>query len=212
MSAPAALSLVGVEKRFGATTVIRGVSLDIPSGERHAIIGPNGAGKSTLFNLISGRFAPTRGSILLDGANIAGERPFAINRRGLSRSFQVTNIFPRMSVFENLRCAVLWSLGYRYCFWRNADDRDADFQGPLLGVGQHAGGQVAARREAELLEHRRRPVARVGERVGVAPEAVAVAERPQHGAAQVLEHRHPREDVGDLEAARKPAAVDRKRT
>src|SRR4029434_2262372 len=66
MTAPA-LSLVGVEKRFGATEIIRGVSLDVPCGERHAIIGPNGAGKSTLFNLISGRFAPTRGSILLDG-------------------------------------------------------------------------------------------------------------------------------------------------
>jgi len=121
LNAPAALSLVGVEKRFGETQIIRGVSLEIPCGERHAIIGPNGAGKSTLFNLISGRFAPTRGSILLDGTNIAGARPYAINRRGLSRSFQVTNIFPRLSVFENLRCAVLWSLNYRYCFWRNAD-------------------------------------------------------------------------------------------
>jgi branched-chain amino acid transport system ATP-binding protein len=121
VTAPAALSLVGVEKRFGETQIIRGVSLEIPCGERHAIIGPNGAGKSTLFNLISGRFAPTRGSILLDGANIAGKRPYAINRRGLSRSFQMTNIFPRLSVFENLRCAVLWTLGYRYCFWRNAD-------------------------------------------------------------------------------------------
>ena len=78
----------------------------IPRGERHAIIGPNGAGKSTLFNLISGRFAPTRGD---DPAQRRGRspalRPFEINRRGLSRSFQVTNIFPRLSVFENLRCA-----------------------------------------------------------------------------------------------------------
>ena len=121
MTCAYALQLCDVEKRFGMTDVIRGVSLDIVPGERHAIIGPNGAGKSTLFNLISGRFAPTRGAILLDGTNVAGERPYAINRRGLSRSFQVTNIFPRMSVFENLRCAVLWSLGYRYCFWRNAD-------------------------------------------------------------------------------------------
>ena len=121
LNAPAALSLVGVEKRFGETQIIRGVSLEIPCGERHAIIGPNGAGKSTLFNLISGRFAPTRGSIVLDGANIAGERPYAINRRGLSRSFQVTNIFPRLSVWENVRCAVLWSLGYRYAFWRGID-------------------------------------------------------------------------------------------
>src|SRR4030095_15072696 len=87
-----ALELRGVEKRFGATPIIRGVSLDVPHGERHAIIGPNGAGKSTLFNLISGRFAPPRGSILFDGEEIAGARPYAINRRGLARSFQVTNI------------------------------------------------------------------------------------------------------------------------
>jgi branched-chain amino acid transport system ATP-binding protein len=116
-----ALQLRDVEKRFGMTHVIRGVSLDIVRGERHAIIGPNGAGKSTLFNLISGRFAPTRGSIRLNGEEIAADTPFSINRRGLARSFQVTNIFPRLSVFENLRCSVLWSLGYRYCFWRNVD-------------------------------------------------------------------------------------------
>jgi len=90
-------------------------------GERHAVIGPNGAGKSTLFNLVSGRLAPTSGSIRLHGTEIAGAPPYAINRRGLSRSFQVTNIFPRLSVFENIRCAVLWSLGYRYSFLRPID-------------------------------------------------------------------------------------------
>ena len=122
MTPPApALSLRDVDMRFGATSILRGVSLDVARGERHAIIGPNGAGKSTLFNLISGRFSPTKGSIRLDGAEIAGERPYAINRRGLARSFQVTHLFARMSVYENLRCAVLWSRGYRYCFWRNAD-------------------------------------------------------------------------------------------
>ena len=74
MSAPVApaLELSGVEKRFGATPILRGVSLAIPRGERHAIIGPNGAGKSTLFNVVSGRFPPTRGAILLDGADIGG--------------------------------------------------------------------------------------------------------------------------------------------
>jgi branched-chain amino acid transport system ATP-binding protein len=121
-----ALQLEHVEKRFGVTPIIRGVSLDIAGGERHAIIGPNGAGKSTLFNLISGRFAPTRGSIRLNGTEIAGAAPYRINRLGLSRSFQVTNIFPRLSVFENIRCSVLWSLGYGYSFWRNTDKlRDA---------------------------------------------------------------------------------------
>jgi branched-chain amino acid transport system ATP-binding protein len=120
VSAPA-IALAAVEKRFGRTEIIRGVSLEIPAGERHAVIGPNGAGKSTLFNLISGRFAPSAGEIRLKGEDVTGLRPFEINRRGLSRSFQVTNIFPRLSVWENVRCAVLWSLGYRYSFWHGID-------------------------------------------------------------------------------------------
>ena len=92
--------------------------MTLNAGERHALIGPNGAGKSTLFNLVSGRFAPDRGRIELAGNDITGKTPFEIYRRGLSRSFQITNIFHHLSVFENLRCAVLWSLGYRYAFWR----------------------------------------------------------------------------------------------
>jgi branched-chain amino acid transport system ATP-binding protein len=122
-----ALELRGVHKNFGITPIIRGVTLDVRQGERHAIIGPNGAGKSTLFNLISGRFAPTRGSIRLDGEDITGDIPSAIYRRGLARSFQVTNIFPRMSVYENIRCSVFWSLGYKYNCWRSAYQlRDAN--------------------------------------------------------------------------------------
>jgi branched-chain amino acid transport system ATP-binding protein len=117
----AAVELKNLEKSFGKTAIIRGVSLDVHQGERHAVIGPNGAGKSTLFNLISGRLAPSAGSIHLRGENITGLRPFEIIRRGLSRSFQVTNIFPRLSVWENVRCAVLWSKGYKYSFWRNVD-------------------------------------------------------------------------------------------
>jgi branched-chain amino acid transport system ATP-binding protein len=115
----AALQLIDVRKRFGRTEIIRGVSLAIGAGERHAIIGPNGAGKSTLFNLASGRFHADSGEILLNGTPITRRRPFEINRMGLARSFQISNIFPRLTVFENLRCAVLWPLGYRYAFWRN---------------------------------------------------------------------------------------------
>lgn len=116
-----ALSLKDVHKSFGPAQIIRGVTLDVKAGERHAIIGPNGAGKSTLFHLISGRITPTSGSIALNGARIDGLKPFEISRRGLSRSFQVTNIFPRLSVYENLRCSVLWSLGYKYSFWRGIE-------------------------------------------------------------------------------------------
>ncbi len=127
MAETCALRLRELRKNFGATQIIRNVSLDVATGERHAIIGLNGAGKSTLFNLVSGRFAPTSGSIRLHDEEIAGLRPYRISRRGLSRSFQVTNIFPRMSVFENIRCGVLWSLGHKYTFWRNVDNlRDAN--------------------------------------------------------------------------------------
>ena len=116
-----AIELLDLHKSFGRTDIIRGVTLEIGAGERHAIIGPNGAGKSTLFNLISGRLRPTSGVVRLRGEEITGLTPYEINRRGLSRSFQVTNIFPRLSVWENIRCAVLWSLGYRYSFWHGVD-------------------------------------------------------------------------------------------
>jgi branched-chain amino acid transport system ATP-binding protein len=119
-----ALQLKDLRKSFGKSEIIRGVNLDIPVGERLAIIGPNGAGKSTLFNLISGRFQPTSGDVLLHGQRINGKKPFEINRMGLSRSFQITNIFPKLSVFENLRCSVLWSLGYKYTFLKFLADLD----------------------------------------------------------------------------------------
>ncbi len=116
-----AIELSNVYKNFGATQIIRGVSLAIEAGTRQALIGPNGAGKSTLFNLITGKYPVSRGRVRVRGEDVTGLRPYKINRRGLSRSFQVTNIFSRLSVFENLRCAVLWSLGYKYSFWHFVD-------------------------------------------------------------------------------------------
>jgi branched-chain amino acid transport system ATP-binding protein len=122
-----ALELDDVRKSFGKTEIIRGANLQVRPGERVAIIGPNGAGKSTLFNLISGRFGLTSGQIRLNGSRIDGLPPYEINRRGLARSFQVSNLFSRLSVFENIRCAVLWSLGHRYAFWKFlADLHDAN--------------------------------------------------------------------------------------
>ena len=113
----AVLSLNQVKKNFGATEIIRGIDLDIIEGEKHAIIGPNGAGKSTLFHIISGRYQPSAGDITLKGESIGGLPPYEIVRKGLSRSFQVTNIFQRLSVFENIRVALLWTMGFKYSFW-----------------------------------------------------------------------------------------------
>ncbi|MES2152090.1 MAG: ABC transporter ATP-binding protein [Pseudomonadota bacterium] len=114
----AALELKDVRKSFGKSEIIRGAQLSVAMGERCAVIGPNGAGKSTLFNLVSGRFGVSSGEICLNGRSIGGLKPFEINRLGLGRSFQISNLFDQLSVFENLRCAVLWSLGYKYSFWQ----------------------------------------------------------------------------------------------
>lgn len=114
-----ALSLKDLNKSFGPAKIIDNVTLDIEKGERHAIIGPNGAGKSTLFNLISGLYTPTSGSVTLHGEEISGMAAHLINHRGLSRSFQVSNIFTNMTVRENVRCGVLNALGQGYAFWRN---------------------------------------------------------------------------------------------
>ena len=121
MTSPA-IELRDVQKSFGNVKIIHNLNLTVAKGERHAIIGPNGAGKSTTFNLISGYITPTSGSVFLEGEVISGLRPYQINRRGLSRSFQVTNVFANMSVWENIRCAVLWAAGHRYAFWKNIDN------------------------------------------------------------------------------------------
>lgn len=133
---PHALELRELRKSFGKTEIIRGANLTVRQGERVGIIGPNGAGKSTLFNLVSGRLEPSSGDVLLNGQRINGKRPFEINRLGLSRSFQITNIFPNLSVFENLRCGVLWGLGYRYTFFKFLADLDDanDRAGALMAM------------------------------------------------------------------------------
>ena len=99
------LALDGLTRRFGALAAVSAVSLDITARERRAIIGPNGAGKTTLFNLITGHLAPSAGRIVLGGEPITGLPPHAVARRGLARSFQRNNLFPRLAVRENLRLA-----------------------------------------------------------------------------------------------------------
>jgi len=111
------LEIKDLRRAFYGLDVLRGVDLSVTAGGITGLIGPNGAGKTTLFNLISGRFPITSGMIELNGERIDRLPPQRINRLGLSRSFQITSIFPRLTVFENLRCALLWSEGYRYSFW-----------------------------------------------------------------------------------------------
>ncbi|WP_133492675.1 ABC transporter ATP-binding protein [Alcanivorax sp. 24] len=115
-----ALTIKGLKKQFGPAEVIRGVDLEVEKNEVHAVIGPNGAGKSTFFNLLSGAFPPTSGEIQLFGERIDGLSPEKIQQRGLARSFQVSNVFVNLSVFENLRCACFKQSHAGYVFWRPA--------------------------------------------------------------------------------------------
>ena len=116
------LELKNVKKQFGPTEIIRGVNLNIKKGEIHSLIGPNGAGKSTLYNLISGVYGLTSGTIRFNNKNIENLPSYEIFRLGLSRSFQITNIFPKMSVFENVRCGLLWNMNYKYSILKILDN------------------------------------------------------------------------------------------
>lgn len=171
----AALELIGLRKNFGQSEIIRGVDLTIPVGERHAIIGPNGAGKSTIYNLISGKYRVTAGTIRLLGRDITNRAPHEVNRMGLSRSFQVTNIFPRMTVFENVRCGVLWSMGCKYSFWRFVDRR-RDVTERTEQILESISMSAKAQTPAELLSYPDQRALEVGITIGCGAEVVLLDE------------------------------------
>ncbi len=122
MNTPApVLSVDDLFKDFKGVPVINGISLSVSEGERHAVIGPNGAGKTTLFNLITGKYAASKGKITFQNTDITKMSSHAINRRGISRSFQITNIFPGLTVWENVRAAVFSAAGVRWTFWTRTE-------------------------------------------------------------------------------------------
>jgi len=110
------LETSNLTKRFGTLTAVDSVSLDINEGEFRSIIGPNGAGKTTLLNMLSGRLNPSEGSVAFDGSDITGLPPYEIARKGFSRSFQINNIFPGLTVHENLRVVTQRADSYKRLF------------------------------------------------------------------------------------------------
>ena len=119
------LHIRDIHKSFGGLKVLTGVDFTVRPQERHAVIGPNGAGKTTLFNIISGKFKPSAGAILFKGQDISGMPPHVLNRRGMSRSFQITNVFQELSVFDNILSGVRSRSALRYHFFkRPASDRN----------------------------------------------------------------------------------------
>jgi branched-chain amino acid transport system ATP-binding protein len=136
-----ALELQDIHHDFGGLVVLQGVQLQVREGERHAIIGPNGAGKSTLFNIVTGRLRPRRGRVLYRGRDITGAPPHRVARQGVGRSFQIINIFPRLTVFENVRAAVVSRRGRRRDAWSLLDrdreiTRETEAVLDLLGLGE----------------------------------------------------------------------------
>jgi branched-chain amino acid transport system ATP-binding protein len=117
------LEIRNASKHFGSLVAVSGVSMSVAPGELRAIIGPNGAGKTTFFNLITGFFPPTAGEILLDGRNINGVPAADRVKMGMGRTFQITEIFPELTVRENARIAVETGLGYSLRAWLSAADK-----------------------------------------------------------------------------------------
>jgi len=115
------LELRGIYKDFDGLEVLFGINMGIRQGERHAVIGPNGAGKSTIFNIITGKYLPSKGNIIFKGQDVTGTSPYKLNRHGLARSFQITNIFRTMTVFQNVRNAVLSKNKIRYNLFSRLD-------------------------------------------------------------------------------------------
>ena len=116
------LQVENVSKHFGSLIAVNGVSMNVESGELRAIIGPNGAGKTTFFNLISGFFPPTSGSIIFDGRDITRLSTHERVTTGMARTFQITEIFPELTVFENVRIAAEVAGGYRLRPWINRSE------------------------------------------------------------------------------------------
>lgn len=132
------LELQGIYKDFEGLQVLLDINLEVHERERHAIIGPNGAGKSTLFNLITGKYRPSKGRIFLKGEAITGANPFKLSRMGMARSFQITNIFRTMTVFENVRNAVLSKNRVRYNMFfplSKMDEINRQTEQVLSGIG-----------------------------------------------------------------------------
>ena len=145
------LEVEGVSKSFGALAALSRVSLMVREGEVFSVIGPNGAGKSTLFNVISGLHAPTAGRIVFRGKEVTGLGPEVINRRGFAKTFQITNIFPGISVYDNVRVAAQSRMlvsGRLPSLWRLPD-----VEGPVMELLSAFG--LAARRDelAQNLSH-----------------------------------------------------------
>jgi len=189
----------GLTKEFKGFVAVKDVSLSIRKGTIHALIGPNGAGKTTCFNLLTHFLTPTRGRILFNGRDITGSRPAAIARMGLVRSFQISAVFPHLTVLENVRIALQRKRGHSFDFWRSQDSLstlDGRAHELIAAVGLVGFEATAA---GELAYGRKRAL-EIATTLALEPEMLLLDE-PTAG----MTH----EDVGRIAALIKQVARDR---
>ena len=132
MTAQAILQVRHLHKSFGSQMAVNNVSFDVGAGELLAVIGPNGAGKSTTFNLVNGQLSPDSGSVSLNGQSLIGRKPHDLWRQGVSRTFQMAEVFRSMSVIENVQMAMLSAQGLQFSPWRRTRQHRADAAQTLL--------------------------------------------------------------------------------
>jgi branched-chain amino acid transport system ATP-binding protein len=169
------LELKNVFKDFEGLKVLFGINLAIREGERHAIIGPNGAGKSTIFNIITGKYLPSGGRIFFRGEDITGTPPFKLNRQGMARSFQITNIFRTMTVFQNVRNAILSKNKIRFNLFSRLD-RMAKVKGQTEGILEQIGLLERKDEVAGLLSYGQQRALEIGLTIATEPELILLDE------------------------------------
>lgn len=190
MSEDIILSTSGLTKEFAGFTAVSGVDLQVKRGSIHALIGPNGAGKTTCFNLLTKFLPPTRGSIIYNGRDITRDKPADIARLGLVRSFQISAVFPQLSVMKNVRIALQRKRGDSFDFWRSEDvlrslDREA------LALVEAVGLSAFAELSAGELSYGRKRALEIATTLALDPEMMLLDE-PMAGMG--------REDIERIEA------------
>jgi len=154
---------------------LEGVNIAIKQRERHAIIGPNGAGKTTLFNIISGRFKPSAGSIVFKNQDITGKSPHLLNRMGIARSFQITNVFQEITVFDNIRSGVRCHQGLRYNFFKRPGQVEG-INSKTEKIIEEVGLTDVSRIPASALSYGRQRALEIGITLSTDPELILLDE------------------------------------
>jgi branched-chain amino acid transport system ATP-binding protein len=169
------LRIKEIHKDFSGLKVLEGVNIAVRKGERHAVIGPNGAGKTTLFNIISGRFKPSGGSITFKNQDITGKPPHLLNRLGIARSFQITNVFQEITVFDNVRSGVRCHHGLRYHFFKKPD-RAREINRKTEKIVEEMGLTDVSHVPASALSYGRQRALEIGITLSTEPELILLDE------------------------------------